>query len=69
MKYEGGKLKTLPDDEVTEGRDAVYVGRDADGNPIPEPGYARESFVEGLRKCGTPEDRVAHFVSLRWPSN
>ena len=57
---------TSPDDDepVTDGFDVVYIGRDAEGNPIPEPPRTREEIIASWRRLGISEEKIAHDLKL-----
>ena len=63
-------MKALPGEEVTEGRDAVYIGRDAKGNPIPKPPMEREAWIAYMRRIGVfDEEEILHLASLRFANS
>ena len=64
-------MNTPAEEPVTQGRAAVYIGVDADGNPIKEsydPG-TRELWEARFRAAGLSSEKIAHLLSLRFPKN
>jgi hypothetical protein len=57
-------MKALTEEPVTEGRDAVYIGRDANGIPVEDPGPTRDEYAAMWRRLGISEEKIAHDLSL-----
>jgi len=54
----------VDDEPVTDGFDVVYIGRDAEGRPIPQPVPTREELARQWRLHGASEEEIAHDLSL-----